>query len=506
MSARLVETYETTIPADDRHPYRTGAWAPNHREWAADDLELEGELPDDLDGLYLRNTENPVHDSIGLYHPFDGDGMVHGIRFSEGRASYRNRFVRTDGFLAELDEGGPLWTGVYDVPENSRREDGWGARGRMKDASSTDIIVHNGVALTSFWQCGEVYQLDPLTLADRGKAPWVHEFPSPTGVSAHTKLDERTGELLVFGYSKEAPYMHYGVVDPSGQLVHSIDVPLPGPRLPHDMAFTEHYAILNDLPLFWDPAFLADGVHIPNFFPDVPTRFAIVPRRGSTSDIRWFEADPTYVLHWINAYEDGDEIVLDGFFQHHPMPAKRQGDSKMMSLYRYVDLDQLQARPHRWRFNLVTGETKEESLSDRVMEFGMINGTVGGQPYRYSYNMTGKPGWFLFDGLVKQDLQTGAEEVYRFGDGVYASETPFAPRPDAATEDDGYLITFTTDVERDRSECLVFDATRLSEGPIARVRLPERISSGTHSCWTPTAALDGATALRATNSVSDSQR
>ena len=171
-------------------------------------------------------------------------------------------------------------------------------------------------------------------------------------------------------------------------------------------------------------------MHIPNFFPDVPTRFAIVPRRGNTSDIRWFEADPTYVLHWINAYEDGDEIVLDGFFQHRPMPTKRDGDSKMMSLYRYVDLDQLQARPHRWRFNLVTGETKEEPLSDRVMEFGMINGTVGGQPYRYSYNMTGKPGWFLFDGLVKQDLQTGAEDVYRFGDGVFGERDAVRTPPE----------------------------------------------------------------------------
>ena len=72
---------------------------------------------------------------------------------------------------------------------------------------------------------------------------------------------------------------------------------------------------------------------------------------------------------------------------------------------------------------------------------------------------------------------------------MYGSETPFAPRPDATAEDDGYLITFTTDVGRDLSECLVFDATRLTEGPVARVRLPERISSGTHSCWTPASAL-----------------
>ena len=490
MTSTLVNTIPSTLPLDDDHPYRTGAWAPNHREWDAFDLEVvEGEIPADLAGVYLRNTENPVHESIGLYHPFDGDGMVHQIAFADGRADYRNRFIRTDGFRAEQEAAESLWTGLYDLPEHSKREDGWGARGRMKDASSTDIIVHNGVALTSFWQCGDVYQLDPRSLADGGKAAWVADFPSPTGVSAHTKLDEATGELLVFGYGKDAPYMHYGVVSADGQLVHTIDVPLPGPRLPHDIVFTEHYAILNDLPLFWDPELLAQGFHVPKYFPDVPTRFAVVPRRGRTEDIRWFEADPTYVLHWINAYEDGDEIVIDGFFQHTPSPQKQEGASKMHSLYRHIDLSQLNARPHRWRLDLTTGTTREEPLSERVMEFGMINGAVAGRAYRYTYNMTGAPGWFLFDGLVKQDVQTGREERYAFGEGVFGSETPFAPRPGGTAEDDGYLVTFTTDVGRDLSECLIFDATAISDGPVARVRLPERISSGTHSCWTAADAL-----------------
>jgi carotenoid cleavage dioxygenase len=266
-------------------------------------------------------------------------------------------------------------------------------------------------------------------------------------------------------------------------------VPLPGPRLPHDIAFTGNYVILNDFPLFWDPEKLVAGFHVPTYFPDLPSRFAVVPRRGTREEVRWFEADPTYVLHWVNAYEDGDEIVLDGFFQHQPSPPKQPGVARMRSLYRYVDLAQLQARPHRWRFNLRTGTTTEEPLSDRIMEFGMINGRHGGRPYRYTYNMTGAPGWFLFDGLVKQDVETGREERYAFGEGVFGSETPFAPRIGATEEDDGYLVTFTTDVNRDLSECLVFDARSLTDGPIARVRLPEKISSGTHSCWTPAAAL-----------------
>jgi carotenoid cleavage dioxygenase len=114
----------------------------------------------------------------------------------------------------------------------------------------------------------------------------------------------------------------------------------------------------------------------------------------------------------------------------------------------------------------------------------MINPQIAGRDYRYSYNMTAKPGWFLFDGLVKHDVVSGKEEKYSFGEGVFGSETPFAPRPNAKAEDDGYLITITTDMNRECSECLIFDATRLTDGPIARVRLPERISSGTHSCWT----------------------
>ena len=84
------------------------------------------------------------------------------------------------------------------------------------------------------------------------------------------------------------------------------------------MAFTERYAILNDCPLFWDPDGMAKGVYAARYHAELPTRFAVIPRRGGSSDVRWFEAAPTYVLHWINAYEDGDEIVLDGFFQQNP--------------------------------------------------------------------------------------------------------------------------------------------------------------------------------------------
>ncbi len=486
MNVNVVGRMLSTLPEGDDHPYRTGAWAPNMVEYDATDLDVIGEIPDDFDGVYLRNTENPVHDAIGRYHPFDGDGMVHMMRFRNGHAEYRNRFVRTLGLTAENEAGAPLWAGILEPPARSIREDGWGARTRLKDASSTDVVVHAGRALTSHYQCGDLYMFDPTTLEQLGRETWSGKFPAEWGISAHQKVDERTGEMLVFNYSTNAPYMHYGVVDASHELVHWIDVPLPGPRLPHDMAFTENYAILNDCPLFWDADLLAQGLNVPKWRPDLPTRFAIVPRRGQTSDIRWFEAEPTYVLHWANAFEDGDEIVLDGYFQGAPIPAADGETDRYKRAFRGIDMNRMETRLHRWRFDLATGNTKEEVLSDRIMEFPMINGQRAGQPYRYSYNMTGAPGWFLFDGIVKVDLETGHEERYAFGDGVFGSETPMAPRRNATAEDDGYLVTFVTDMNADRSECLVLNAADITAGPVARIRLPERISSGTHACWAPT--------------------
>jgi carotenoid cleavage dioxygenase-like enzyme len=132
---------------------------------------------------------------------------------------------------------------------------------------------------------------------------------------------------------------------------------------------------------------------------------------------------------------------------------------------------------------------REEQLSDSITEFGMINSGHAGAEYRYTYAATGKPGWFLFDGLVKHDLHSGAEERFGFGDGVYGSETAMAPRVGSRAEDDGYLVTITTDMNDDASHCLVFDAARVADGPVCKLALPERVSSGTHATWAAGAQL-----------------
>ncbi|MEO5760892.1 MAG: carotenoid oxygenase family protein, partial [Vicinamibacteria bacterium] len=191
------------------HPYLNGAWTPQHEEVDAYDLDVvQGTLPNDIDGIYLRNTENQVHEPLGKFHPFDGDGMIHQIDFHGGKVSYRNRFVRTRGFEIEQEANQSFWGGLADPVGTSLRP-GFGAHGELKDSASTDVIVHQGIALTTFYQCGEAYCLDPVTLEPLGVAPWA----PLEGVSAHPKVDDRTKELMFFNYSKHAPFMHYGVVD-----------------------------------------------------------------------------------------------------------------------------------------------------------------------------------------------------------------------------------------------------------------------------------------------------
>lgn len=490
MAAELVNEIRSTITDFDK-PYLNDAWQPQYREWNADDMAVIGTIPADLDGVYVRTGENQVHEPIGRYHPFDGDGMIHSIAFKDGRASYRNRFVRTKGFVAEAEAGRSLWAGLIEPPHKSTRP-GWGAQGWLKDSSSTDVIVHAGQILSTFYQCGEGYRLDPLTMEQSGTEGWV----PLDGISAHPKLDEATGELLFFNYSKYAPYMHYGVVGADNRLKHYVPVPLPGPRLPHDMAFTPNWSIVNDMPLFWAPELLAKNIHAVQFHRDVPTRFGLIPRYGQPEEIRWFEAEPTYVLHWINAWEEGDEVILDGYYQEDPQPTNfpdaPPGYERMMAY-----LDQMLMRPkmHRWRFNLRTGATREERLDDeRIIEFGTINMAYAGRRHRYVYSALPEPGWFLFRGLIKHDLDSGAVAEYQFGEKRFGSETHFAPRAGSVAEDDGYLITFLSDVARDRSECVIFDARDIAAGPICQIILPERICAGTHATWAHGAAIRAAQA------------
>lgn len=466
------------------NPYLHGLFAPVVHASTHDRLEVEGELPRDLFGAYFRNGPNARYGPLNRYHWFDGDGMVHGIWFEDGAARYRSRWVETRGHAMERQKGAAIWPGVlgpfdFDLP-----------LGPLKDTANTDLVTLGGRLFALWYESGELYELDPQTLETRGPTRFAAELGDralPRRISAHSKADPATGDFIYFGYGDRPPYMRYGVMTADGRL-HQTDITLPGPRRPHDIGVTPDYSILHDFPVFFDPAhFARTGKRVPLFHRDVPTRFGLIPRFGGDADVRWFEFEPCYMLHTVNCWQDGDEVVMIGCRTDDPSLKPDPADGPIAAMLSGI---KLQANLYEWRMNPTTGATAERKLDDTNAEFPMIDGARLGQRNRYGY-LQAIPYEIpaTFDALIKVDLETGTHDRYDYGPGIYGSEAPFAGRPGATDEDDGYVITFVTDTHDWSSACWIFDARHVAGGPIAKVKIPHRIPAGFHAAWMPGASL-----------------
>ncbi|OEY66127.1 carotenoid oxygenase family protein [Marinobacter sp. X15-166B] len=490
---KLENEIKITIREDNQNPFLRDHFTSVGKEYTAttDSLKVIGEIPKDLHGIYVRNGHNQVHEPLGVYHSFDGDGMLHAVHFENGKAEYRNRFVRTTGFLAEQGAGKSLWPGMLEPHLGSRR--GWGSIGAMKDNAGTDVICHAGKLIATMSQCSELNQLDPRTLDPAEPDHWNLKIAQDGGICSHYKVDNDTGELMFFNFSERPPYMHYGVLDSNSNLKHYVPIELPGIRWPHDLGVTKNYSILHDLPFIFDPELLAKGERKVTFFDDMPARFGIIPRHGTNEDVKWFEATPCFILHLSNCYEKGDEVIMEGCITTNPRkPAVgKQDHDAIQKMVNQFDKSATRYRMHRWAFNMKTGKTREEYLDDEVTEFPTVNNEYVGKPYRYSYNaLFGDKPWWL-KGLKKFDLLSNTTQRYEFGEGRCGSEAHVALREGAVDEDDGYVITLVTDMIEDQSECVILDAKDISRGPIARIILPHRIPIGAHACWVEGDRIDG---------------
>ncbi|WP_199173626.1 carotenoid oxygenase family protein [Sporosarcina sp. P3] len=482
-----------TIAEDETNPLLQGHFTSVGKEYTAtsESLQVIGEIPKDLKGIYVRNGHNQVHAPMGVYHPFDGDGMLHAVHFEDGKATYRNRFVRTTGFLAEEAAGKSLWAGILEPHLNTRQ--GWGSMRTMKDNAGTDVIAHAGKLLATMSQCSEVNRLDPITLEMLEPDAW-NKTVAPNGICSHYKVDNDTGEMMFFNFSETYPYMHYGVVGPDSELKHYVPIDLPGVRWPHDLGVTKNYSILHDLPFIFDPELLEKGERKVTFYDDMPARFGIIPRLGTSEDIKWFEAKPCFIYHLSNSYESGDSVIMEGCVTFNPKKpvVGKQGEDAIANVQKNFDASIIKYKMYRWTFNLKTGQTKEEFLDDEVTEFPVVSNDYVGKEYRYSYNSVlslDKPWWL--SGLKKYDLKEGTSQTYDYGEGRLGSEPHIARRENAVGEDDGYLITLITDMNEDRSECLILDAKDLTMGPVARIILPHRIPAGAHAAWVESDRIKG---------------
>ncbi len=294
---------------------------------------------------------------------------------------------------------------------------------------------------------------------------------------------------MFFGYSFAPPYLQYGVVSGEGELLRTVPIELPMAVMMHDFAITENYTIFMDLPLTFSPERMQRGEPPLMFESNRPSRFGIVPRHGDNSNIRWFESPACYVFHTLNAYEEGDEVVL--------IACRMNSTNVLMSEDPASALEDSTPRLHQWRFNLNTGTISETMLDDLASDFPRVNENFLGRATRYGYagRMT-RGSTPLFHGIVKYDLKSNRSQTHELGAGRYGGEAVFAPRPDGNDEDDGWLITFVRDRNSETSELVVINARDVTSEPVARVLIPQRVPYGFHAAWITEAEIEASRSHR----------
>ncbi|MCU0260344.1 MAG: carotenoid oxygenase family protein [Ilumatobacteraceae bacterium] len=433
-----------------------GNYAPVDDELTAFDLPVTGAIPSSLGGLYLRNGSNPKSGAAG--HWFFGDGMVHGVRLAGGKAEwYRNRYVRTTKFEKGLDAMDPET--IFDPTAS---------------AANTHVLAHAG----RIWALEEGHL--PYELTPELDTKGVDDFGGKltTAFTAHPKLCPETGELHFFGYSAVAPFLTYHVLDASGVLVHSAEITVPKGTMMHDFMITRDHAIFMDLPVVFD---LDNPVAPIRWDDDYGARIGILPRMGTDADVRWFEVEPCYVFHPLNAYVSGDTVVCD------------VGRSE--SMWRDSMDDFKPSYLHRWTFDLATGAVGEAQLDEVSHGFPRVDDRVVGLQHRYGWGAAPRAGSPTLLGnagvVVKWDLQTGQQSTYDFGPTAHPGEFVFVQDSDAAGEDEGWAMGFVYEESTDTTDLVILDASAPGSEPVARVHIPQRVPFGFHGSWVDDSVLPG---------------
>lgn len=447
----------TTTPAN---PYLEGNFGPVHEEVTLTDLPVTGRIPEHLDGRYLRNGPNPiVAPDPSRYHWFMGDGMVHGLRLRDGRAEwYRNRWSRSVHVADTLGEPHPSGTSVsgFDLAPN------------------TNVIGHAGRTF-AIVEAGS----RPYELTDELDTVGACDFDGtlPGGYTAHPKRDPETGELHAVSYFWAwGKKLQYTVIDPQARVRRIVDIEVTGSPMVHDFSLTERHVVVYDLPVTFSMAHVEAGDAFPyRWDADYPARVGVMDRDSDGSDIRWFDVDPCYVFHPLNAYDEGSTVVLDVVRHPSMFDTERRGPSEGPP------------NLHRWTVDLAGGKVIETLLDDRVQEFPRVDERVVGRRHRFGYTAGNSPeaqgNFDLADTVIRHDLEAGTTDVRTFGAGDRVGEFVFVPSSHDAAEDDGTLMGLVYHASSDTSDLVLLDAATLETA--ATVQLPVRVPFGFHGNWVP---------------------
>jgi beta,beta-carotene 9',10'-dioxygenase len=466
-------------------PASTGAYVSGFTsldtEIDVDDLPVHGTMPDWLRGTLTRN--GPAHFEAGqksFRHWFDGQAMLHRFTVADGRVSYRNRFLRTENLRMAREEGR---IGFREFATDPCRSTFARLFTSLEDTqagnASVNVVPMNGgyAALT---ETPIAVQFDPETLETLGVTGYDDQLGGQI-TTAHPHQQPGTNDLInyVLKFGRSSEYRIYRQCPGSMTRELIAAVPTKHPGYMHSFAVTEDYAVLVVFPLVVNPLslLLSGKPFIENYRwrPELGTRFIVVNLHDGT--VRGTATgEAVFAFHHINAYQDGDQIVVDLC----AYPDASIIDATYLERLRNPGTHLPLPRPTRYRINPTVGTVSARRLTDELMDLPQINYRAhNGHAYRYAYAAGGhdrRTDDFL-NQLAKLDVHTGATRTWH-EPGTYPGEPVLVPAPEPTSEDDGVILSVVLDTTEQRSFLLVLDAATFTE--LARAQVPHVIPFGFH--------------------------
>ncbi|KAA3460382.1 putative carotenoid cleavage dioxygenase 4, chloroplastic [Gossypium australe] len=455
---------------------------------------IEGSLPPCLDGAYIRNGPNPQFLPRGPYHLFDGDGMLHAIRISKGKATLCSRYVKTYKYSIENQMGSPVFPNVFSGFNGLTAAATRGALSAVRILSG-EFNPANGIGLANtslalfgnrLFALGESDLPYSIRLTSTGDIQTLGRIDFDgklfMSMTAHPKIDDDTGEAFAFRYGPVPPYLTYFHFDANGN--KQPDVPIfsmTRPSFLHDFAITKKYAIFADIQIGMNPMDMIIGGGSPvGTDPAKVPRIGIIPRHAKDeSEIRWFDVPGFNLIHAINAWDedDGNAIVLLA--------------PNILSVEHTLErMDLVHALVEKVRIDLRTGLVTRHPISARNLDFAVLNPAYVAKKNKYVYAAVGDP-MPKIAGVVKLDVSKGERQECTvgsrmYGPGCFGGEPFFVakePQNPEADEDDGYVVSYVHNENTGESRFLVMDAQSPNLDIVAAVKLPRRVPYGFHGLF-----------------------
>ena len=474
--------------------YDRADWASAFRNVAVelDGVELtaaRGAIPAELVGTLYRNGPGRLErGGHWVHHPFDGDGMITALQFEGGKAQLRNRFVRTEGFEAEEQAGKFLYRGVF----GTQKPGGLAANAfdlRLKNIANTHV-VRLGDQLLALWEAAEPHALDPASLETRGLSLLDGVLKKGEAFSAHPRFDpghHGAPRMVTFGV-KAGPRSTIRLMEFSsaGELLADSRHSFKGFAFLHDFAITPNWAVFLQNAVAFNPTGFVLGqkgaAQCLSSKPGEQGQFWLIPRSGEGKPLQ-IPAPEGFVFHHLNAFEEGDELVVDSIYYDDFPSIGPDVD------FRQVDFETIPAgQLVRCRINLETGAVSKELLEERTCEFAMVNPARQGLQARYSWMAVAERelGNDPLQAIKKLDLASGDGQVWSAAPRGFVSEPLMVPRPGASAEGDGWVLCLVWNGGRCASDLVILDAATLAE--VAVLELPLAVPHGLHGSWAPAAA------------------